>query len=522
MRDVKRLVLRYAASDSAVVVLGESGTGKELVARSLHRASHRADGPFVAVNCGAIPDGLAETELFGAERGAFTDAVSRAGQLRAGRRRHDLPRRGGRALRARPGGLLRVLEQKELNRVGGNRAVPLDVRVVSATNRDLKAAVKQRDLPRRPLLAPLGAARYTSRRCASAWRTCRSSPRTLLERLGGDGVALTDDALAAAGRAPLAGERARAAERARARPARRARRGDQGARPRVRLGRAPRGGTAGGGATGSPGPRGPPRSSPSRRAGVTTGAGARAEHEHARVQREVGGRRLVGDLGGEDVGVGGAREGDPAAVRRAPRRRRSTRRPSARPGPSRLPARSSSTTISLMRALEEQQPVGAQHGLARRGGGQGLQRHGEVDDPVERRPGLGRTPRRTRARRRAARTRSAGAISSLHLRRHGTAQAGYGSIPLPVFRPAILRNTTPSRRASPGERPARATMSRKKTVRFVEAPGVAEADGGERAHHERGELVDLAPGDRREGRAVRPVQRAGELVGRSPARRARG
>ncbi|OHD74613.1 MAG: hypothetical protein A2177_07315 [Spirochaetes bacterium RBG_13_68_11] len=194
MRDVKRLVLRYAASDSAVVVLGESGTGKELVARSLHRASHRAGGPFVAVNCGAIPDGLAETELFGAERGAFTDAVSRPGSFeRAGGGTIFLDEVGELPHRVQVG-LLRVLEQKELNRVGGSRAVPLDVRVVSATNRDLKAAVKQgtfrEDLYWRlsvlPIRLPALRERLADLPLVAA---------ALLDRLGGDGVVLTDDAL---------------------------------------------------------------------------------------------------------------------------------------------------------------------------------------------------------------------------------------------------------------------------------------------------------------------------------------
>jgi two-component system response regulator AtoC len=194
MRDVRRLVLRYAASDSAVVVLGESGTGKELVARSLHRASHRADGPFVAVNCGAIPDGLAESELFGAERGAFTDAVSRPGSFeRAGGGTIFLDEVGELPLHAQAD-LLRVIEQKELTRVGGSRSVPLDVRVVSATNRDLKAAVKRgafRDdlywrLAVLPIRLPALRERLPDLPLVAA---------ALLDGLGGGGVTLTEDAL---------------------------------------------------------------------------------------------------------------------------------------------------------------------------------------------------------------------------------------------------------------------------------------------------------------------------------------
>ena len=194
MRDVKRLVLRYAASDSAVMVLGESGTGKELVARSLHRASHRAGGPFVAVNCGAIPEGLAETELFGAERGAYTDAVSRPGSFeRAAGGTIFLDEVGELPQRVQAG-LLRVLEQKELARVGGGRPVPLDVRVVSATNRDLKAAVRtgafREDLYWRLSVLPLRLPALRERLADLPLIAAE-----LLERLGGDGVAIADDAL---------------------------------------------------------------------------------------------------------------------------------------------------------------------------------------------------------------------------------------------------------------------------------------------------------------------------------------
>jgi DNA-binding NtrC family response regulator len=193
MRDVKRLVLDYARSDSAVVVLGESGTGKELVARSLHRASHRSAGPFVAVNCGAIPDGLAETELFGAERGAYTDAVSRPGSFeRAAGGTIFLDEVGELSARAQAG-LLRVIEQKELQRVGGTRSVPLDVRVVSATNRDLRNAM-QRGAFREDLYWRLSVLPIRLPALRERMADLPLVAAALLERLGG-GAELADDAL---------------------------------------------------------------------------------------------------------------------------------------------------------------------------------------------------------------------------------------------------------------------------------------------------------------------------------------
>jgi DNA-binding NtrC family response regulator len=137
MREVKGLILRYAPSDSPVLILGESGTGKELVARALHRASRRRDAPCIALNCGALPETLLETELFGAEKGAFTDAVARPGSFeQAGGGTLFLDEVGELSPAAQTR-LLRVIEQKELTRVGGCRPVALDVRVVSATNREL-------------------------------------------------------------------------------------------------------------------------------------------------------------------------------------------------------------------------------------------------------------------------------------------------------------------------------------------------------------------------------------------------
>ena len=136
---------RAAATDATVLLEGESGTGKELFARALHALSPRADGPFVAINCAAIPETLLETELFGHEKGAFTGAATRKpGKFELAHRGTifldeigDLPL----SLQAK---ILRALETKSFERVGGTVALQVDVRVVAATNRHLKAAVAAR------------------------------------------------------------------------------------------------------------------------------------------------------------------------------------------------------------------------------------------------------------------------------------------------------------------------------------------------------------------------------------------
>ncbi|MBW8863280.1 MAG: sigma-54-dependent Fis family transcriptional regulator, partial [Acidobacteria bacterium] len=132
-------------TDTTVLLEGESGTGKELFARALHALSPRADGPFVAINCAAIPETLLETELFGHEKGAFTGAANRKpGKFELAHRGTlfldeigDLPL----ALQAK---ILRALEEKRFERVGGTAPLQVDVRVVAATNRNLKAAVAAR------------------------------------------------------------------------------------------------------------------------------------------------------------------------------------------------------------------------------------------------------------------------------------------------------------------------------------------------------------------------------------------
>jgi len=141
MRGVKELILRYGPSDSPVLIHGESGTGKELVARAIHEVSRRRGSPCVALNCGAMPETLLESELFGSEKGAFTDAVSRPGSFEQANGGTLFLDEIGEMPGSAQTRLLRVVEQRELTRVGGTRAMPLDVRVVSATNRELKADV---------------------------------------------------------------------------------------------------------------------------------------------------------------------------------------------------------------------------------------------------------------------------------------------------------------------------------------------------------------------------------------------
>lgn len=143
MQDVFRVIERVANSTATVLITGESGTGKELIARALHTQSGRSAGPFVAINCGAIPSELLESELFGYEKGAFTGAHSskkglveqaEGGTLFLDEVSELLPR-----LQVK---LLRVLQERELQRVGGDRAIKVDVRVIAATNADLTERIR--------------------------------------------------------------------------------------------------------------------------------------------------------------------------------------------------------------------------------------------------------------------------------------------------------------------------------------------------------------------------------------------
>jgi transcriptional regulator with GAF, ATPase, and Fis domain len=141
LRHVLKMVKIVAPTDATVLINGETGTGKELIAQAVHKCSDRSTGPFIKVNCAAIPATLLESELFGHERGAFTGALTR----RMGR--FELAHRGtlfldeiGEIPLELQSKLLRVLQEREFERVGGMQSVQVDVRVIAATNRDLKAS----------------------------------------------------------------------------------------------------------------------------------------------------------------------------------------------------------------------------------------------------------------------------------------------------------------------------------------------------------------------------------------------
>ncbi|OPA85004.1 Fis family transcriptional regulator [Pseudomonas fluorescens] len=144
IRELRKLLAKLAPTESPVLIRGDSGTGKELVAKTLHRQSQRHAKPFVAINCGAIPEHLIQSELFGHEKGAFTGAHQRkVGRIEAAHggtlfldEIGDLPME----LQAN---LLRFLQEKQIERVGGSQPIPVDVRVLAATHVDLEAAVEK-------------------------------------------------------------------------------------------------------------------------------------------------------------------------------------------------------------------------------------------------------------------------------------------------------------------------------------------------------------------------------------------
>jgi transcriptional regulator with PAS, ATPase and Fis domain len=144
IRRVVALIERIAPSSISVLISGESGTGKELVARAIHLLSPRRDGPYVAINCAAIPDTLMESELFGHERGAFTGAgARRAGHFEQANRGTLLLDEITEMKIDLQAKLLRVIEEQKFRRLGGSAEVALDVRVMAASNRNLERAIRE-------------------------------------------------------------------------------------------------------------------------------------------------------------------------------------------------------------------------------------------------------------------------------------------------------------------------------------------------------------------------------------------
>ena len=145
LRQALSAIERAASTDTTVLLEGESGTGKELFARALHNASERANGPFVAINCAAIPENLLEAELFGYERGAFTGANQRKlGKFELAQRGTIFLDEIGEMPLALQAKMLRAIETKRIERLGGGAPIQVDVRIVAATNRMLRQAVASR------------------------------------------------------------------------------------------------------------------------------------------------------------------------------------------------------------------------------------------------------------------------------------------------------------------------------------------------------------------------------------------
>lgn len=144
IRELRRFIRRVARADAPVLLLGESGSGKEIAARVIHELSGRRSEPFVAANCGAIPEPIFESEMFGAAEGAYTDAVARPGYLeQAGKGTMFMDEIGEMSLLNQTK-ILRVIEERRIRRVGGTRERLLPFRLIAASNRDLRGEVRQR------------------------------------------------------------------------------------------------------------------------------------------------------------------------------------------------------------------------------------------------------------------------------------------------------------------------------------------------------------------------------------------
>src|SRR5207249_1435023 len=146
MEQLRQLIRKVAPTQATVLIAGESGTGKELVARALYRESPRAHAPFIKVNCAAIPENLIESEFFGHEKGAFTGAlIRREGRFELAHGGTILLDEVSEISSQVQAKLLRVLQEQELERVGGNRTIKVDVRVLATTNRHLEESVQRKE-----------------------------------------------------------------------------------------------------------------------------------------------------------------------------------------------------------------------------------------------------------------------------------------------------------------------------------------------------------------------------------------
>ena len=222
MQLVRRLIAKVAPTNSTVLILGETGTGKELVARALHDQSLRAEMPLVPVNCGALPENLIESELFGHRKGAFTGAEEhRTGLFEVAHGGTLFLDEIGELPKSMQAKLLRFLESGEVRRVGDNESFTCDVRVLCATNRRLDDDGGRRRVPRGPLVShqhlrdsAAAVARADGRRAAcwpGTWPRRHGAPA------GRDDEILLPEALAALGAAHLAGQRPRVGQRDRTR-----------------------------------------------------------------------------------------------------------------------------------------------------------------------------------------------------------------------------------------------------------------------------------------------------------------
>jgi DNA-binding NtrC family response regulator len=159
MQEVSRLIQKVAPSDTTALLLGESGTGKELFARAIHSLSNRKKGPYVAINCAAIPRELLENELFGSERGAYTGAVARKmGKFEIAQGGTIFLDEVGDLDIALQAKLLRVLQDRTFERLGGTKTITVDIRLIAASNSDLKKATEKKQF-REDLFYRLSASR---------------------------------------------------------------------------------------------------------------------------------------------------------------------------------------------------------------------------------------------------------------------------------------------------------------------------------------------------------------------------